>query len=124
MPGWIGYLCPFPAENPPEPARPADEVIEQADLRRRVVAYCLGMAKRTIDWNDEGWSEFATEEMSGAKALIEDVADRMAGEPEGEVYSELVRVFLANGADPAVGGLQTVANWISAAGPTDDIEPG
>lgn len=77
-----------------------------------------------IDWNDEGWSQFATEEMSGAKALIEDVADRMVGEPEGEVYSELVRVFVSNGADPAVDGLQTVANAISAAGSTDDVDPG
>lgn len=82
------------------------------------------MAKLTIDWNDEGWSQFATEEMSGAKALIEDVADRMVGEPEGEVYSELVRVFLSNGVDPAVDGLQTVATGISAAGATDDVEPG
>ncbi|MCU1689120.1 MAG: hypothetical protein JWN20_1048 [Jatrophihabitantaceae bacterium] len=62
--------------------------------------------------------------MTGAKALIEDVADRMVGEAEGEVYSELVRVFLANGIDPAVEGLDTVAKWISAAGPTDDVEPG
>jgi hypothetical protein len=82
------------------------------------------MAELTIDWNDAGWSQFATEEMSGAKALIEDVADRMVGEPEGEVYSELVRVFLANGIDPALDGLQTVANWIAAAGSTDDVEPG
>ena len=82
------------------------------------------MATLTIDWNDEGWSQFATEEMAGAKALIEDVADRMVGDPEGEVYSELVRVFLANGVDPAVEGLQTVAARIAAAGSTDDIEPG
>lgn len=82
------------------------------------------MATLTIDWNDEGWNQFAAEEMSGAKALIENVADRMVGEPEGEVYSELVRVFLANGVDPAVSGLQTVADAISAAGATDDVEPG
>ena len=82
------------------------------------------MAKLTIDWTDEGWSQFATEEMSGAKALIEDVADRMVGDPEAEVYSELVRVFVANGADAAVDGLQTVAAGISAAGSTDDVEPG
>jgi hypothetical protein len=82
------------------------------------------MAELTIDWNSDGWRTFTTEELAGSQALIEDVADRLVGAPVGEVYSELVRVFLANGLDPAVDGLQTVADWISAAASTDDVAPG